>query len=50
MSEQHPGEVGDDGGRDRPDDPAASHGSDLDVRIGDDPDEPNRPIGEEAGP
>jgi hypothetical protein len=34
VSEQHPGEVEDDDGRDGLADPASSHGSDLDARIG----------------
>jgi hypothetical protein len=50
MSEHHPGQVEDDGGRDQPDDPASSHGSDLDARVGDRPDEPDQPIGDEVGP
>ena len=48
MSEQQPDPAADDG--DLPD-PAASHGSDLDARIGSGEAQPEQPLGaDEAGP
>jgi hypothetical protein len=42
MTQYHPGEAEDDDRGDHLDDPASSHGSDLDPRIGDDEDEPDQ--------
>jgi hypothetical protein len=47
MTERHPGKVEDDDGRDDDGrdelgDPASSHGSDLDARIGDAEDQPDQ--------
>jgi hypothetical protein len=42
MTEHHPGEAQDDDGRDELGDPASSHGSDLDARIGDGEDQPDQ--------
>ena len=49
MTEPHPGEAGNDDEERDGLDPAASHGSDLDPRTGDDDDRPE-PAGEAAQP